>query len=235
VSTASSPSQARVFAAMTSALVQPYDVTDLLAALLQQTATALQAQAVGVLVMQGTGELELLASTSHAMSELEIYQAQTEEGPCVDAMRLVRPVTVIGKRELQSRWPTIGAAMTAAGFRTVHAEPLRWHGRALGGLNVFFTIDRELDDEAKALLTAFADITTLALVQTQAPSDRELQAHIRAALDARTLVEHAKGVLVQTQNLDPDEAYAVLRSLAGDQGLTVTEMARSLVWRAHSQ
>jgi ANTAR domain len=48
---------------------------------------------------------------------------------------------------------------------------------------------------------------------------------VRPATRAR-LIEHAKGVMVRPQGLDPDQAYPVLRSLTGDQGLTVTEVAR---------
>jgi transcriptional regulator with GAF, ATPase, and Fis domain len=227
-------SPAHELAAATSALVRPYDITDILAGMLQHCLAAMGAEAAAILVVQGSGQLDLLSSTSHAASQIEIYQAQTKEGPCVDCLRAAAPVVAHGESELVARWAALGPAMVASGYLGVHAQPLLWHGRALGGLNLFFDHADRLSDDAGALAQAFGDITTLALVQTQQPSDRELSAHITEALDARTLIEHAKGVLMQTRALDPGEAYTTLRSEAAEQGLTVTEMARSLVWRAHS-
>lgn len=231
--TPSSP--VRALAAATSALVDTYDVTDVLAGVLPRAVAVLGAQAAGILVLQDGASLELLSSTSHVASEIELYQAQASEGPCVDCLAGPKPVSVFGKDDLVSQWPVVGPAMVASGYLGVHAEPLRWHGRALGGLSLFFRTAEPLTEDARALAQAFADITTLALVQTQEPSDRELAAHIRAALDARTVVEHAKGVLMQAQDLDSDAAYTALRTQAGTKGLTVTEMARSLVWQAHAQ
>jgi hypothetical protein len=230
--TPSSP--VRALAAATSALVDTYDVTDVLAGMLPRAVAVLGARAAGILVVQDGASMELLSSTSHAASEIELYQAQASEGPCVDCVAGPHPVSVFGKEDLVSRWPSVGPAMVESGYLGVHAEPLRWHGRALGGLNLFFASEEPLTDDAKALAQAFADITALALVQTQDPSDRELAAHIRAALDARTLVEQAKGVLMQSQGLHPGSAYEVLRQRAAEQAVTVTEMAHNLVWRAHA-
>lgn len=230
----SRPSPVRELAAATSALVQSYDITDILAGMLQHCRSAVGSEAAAILVVQGSGELELLSSTSHAASEIEIYQTQTQEGPCIDSVRSAAPMAAHGESQLVARWPAVGAAMIGSGYLGVHAQPLLWHGRALGGLNLFFHHADALSDDARALAQAFADIATLALVQTQRPSDRELTAHIREALDARTLVEQAKGVLMHTRDVDPGEAYTELRAEAAEQGLSVTEMARSLVWRAHT-
>ncbi len=228
-------SPAGELAAATSALVQPYDITDIVAGMLEHARAALEAEAVALLVLHPGGDLELLGSTSHAASELEIYQAQTQEGPCIDCLRSLRPVAAHGKADLLARWPTVGPVMVDSGYLSVHAQPLLWHGRALGGLNAFFHSDSRLPEDSQALAQSFGDIATLALVQTQQPSDRELTAHIRQALDGRTLVEQAKGVLMQTRELDPAEAYTTLRTQAIEQGLTLTEMARNMVWRAHAQ
>lgn len=229
-----SPSPARELAAATAALVQPYDITDILAGMLQRCLTAVPADAAALLVPHGSGGLELLSSTSHAASQIEIYQAQTREGPCIDCLHAAAPVAAHGESELVARWGTLGPVMVDSGYLGVHAQPLLWHGRALGGLNLFFHHGDPLPDDALALAQAFADITTLALVQTQQPSDRELDAHVNEALVARTLVEQAKGVLMQTEELDPGSAYTALTAQAREQGLTVTELARSLVWRAHA-
>lgn len=227
-------SPARELAAATAALVRPYDITDILAGMLQHVLTAVGAEAAAILVAQKHGPVELLSSTSHTASEIEIYQTQTEEGPCIECLRSSLPVEAHGESEMAARWPSLGPAMIESGYHGVHAQPLLWHGRALGGLNIFFDHARPLSNEARAVAQAFGDMATLSLVQTQQPSDRELTAHITTALEGRTLVEQAKGVLMHVQDIDPGDAYTALRAEAAKQGLTVTEMARSLVWRAHA-
>jgi hypothetical protein len=226
--------QTSTLASITGVLVEPFEVTDVLARMLAGTTTALDAQAAGLLVTNAQGELEMLAATSHESGELEIYQAQTGEGPCTDAVRQRRPVTARGRGELASRWPAVGPAIVDAGFLAVHAQPMRWHGRVLGGLNLFFDTASEPSEHALVLAQVFADVATLALVQTQAPSDRELGAHVQEALDARTLVEQAKGVIIETDGVDPAEAYVRLLAMSAQQELSVTELARSLVWQARS-
>lgn len=229
------PSAARELAAATSALVRPYVITDILADMLRHSLSTVGAEAAAILVLDASGQLEVLSSSSHAAALLEIYQAQTSEGPCLDCISIGQPVEAHGAAELESRWSTLGPAILRSGFHGVLAQPMLWHGRALGGLNLFFEHAQPLSDDARAFAQSFADIATLALVQTQRPSDRELAAHIRDALDGRTMIEHAKGVLMHRHGLDPDAAYDTLLSDATREGLTVTEVARSLVWGAQSR
>ena len=92
------------------------DVTGALATLLGGAAAALPADAAAILVDTDSG-LQLLAATSHRTSDLELYQAQVQEGPCVDAIRSRRPVEAAGA-SLASRWPAAGPAIAGAGAGT---------------------------------------------------------------------------------------------------------------------
>ena len=75
-----------VLAGANAAIVGPdLDVTGALASLLTGVTGALPADAAAVLVTT-EGSLEVLAATSHRVADLEVYQAQVDEGPCLDAM-----------------------------------------------------------------------------------------------------------------------------------------------------
>ncbi|QPH56188.1 ANTAR domain-containing response regulator [Pontivivens ytuae] len=56
----------------------------------------------------------------------------------------------------------------------------------------------------------------------------ELEA-TRAALAERKTIDRAKGILMKARGLSEDEAYALLRKTAMDQGRRVAEVAESLV------
>ncbi len=87
----------------TSALVGEFDITDLLARLLRGCAEVLDADAVGLLVTLPTGELELLAASSHRVEDLELYQVQQDAGPCVESVRLGRAIFATGGDDIERR------------------------------------------------------------------------------------------------------------------------------------
>jgi len=78
-------SPAQPFAHAVASLVAAHDVADVLARFLAEGLEALGGSAAGLLLVSGSGELEVLTATSHRIRDLEVYQAQQEAGPCVDA------------------------------------------------------------------------------------------------------------------------------------------------------
>ncbi|ALG89531.1 MULTISPECIES: ANTAR domain-containing response regulator [Actibacterium] len=59
----------------------------------------------------------------------------------------------------------------------------------------------------------------------------ELQATKRA-LEERKVIDRAKGLLMKAKGIDEDEAYALLRKTAMDQGRKVVDVAQALVTAA---
>ena len=75
-----------VLSAATAAMVAADgDVADELATLLAGAREVLAAEAVAALV-RFEGSVELLSATSHRPADLRIHEAQTSEGPCVEAI-----------------------------------------------------------------------------------------------------------------------------------------------------
>jgi response regulator NasT len=54
----------------------------------------------------------------------------------------------------------------------------------------------------------------------------------RRALEERKLIDRAKGILMKARGLTEEEAYALLRKTAMDQGRKVAEVAGALVTAA---
>jgi hypothetical protein len=221
---------AQAFADVTSALTREYDVTDVLARLIADCAQLLSAKAIGVLVLNAHSDLELLASTSHRVAELELFQIQHNSGPCVDATHTSEIVTASGAAEMTRRWPAVGPAIAQAGYQALHAYPLRWHGHTLGAMNVFHGAGSGVMDSAPIVESeevllgqAFADIATIVIVQATELTLQQVTDRVQQALHARTSIEQAKGVLAYQHNLDMAEAYELLRSMAAaESSLTAT-------------
>lgn len=226
---------AEILADTARQLVNGTDVTDLLARLVRSGATAMRADAVGLMVRASKGEVELLASTSHRVSELEIFQVLEDSGPCIDTIATGHPVGVAGAEEMCTRWPTVGRSIVSRGFSSVHAFPLVWRGRVVGGLNAFTGDDETWDDQRLSVGQTFADIATLAVVHLPDLSEHELDWRIHRALEGRVVIEQAKGALAHVSGISPEEAYDELTRRAEERGTTLTAAADEVIREAARQ
>ena len=221
-----------VLARANAAMVGPdFDVTGALARLLAGVTASLPATAAAVLV-DTDGSLEVLAATSHRALDLEMHQAQVDEGPCLDALRTGEEVHEVGPDALVARWPQAGPAVVSSGYRSVQALPLTWHGRTFGALNVF-RADASGFESQQPDCRALADAVTLLIVSAKVDHDH-LAAGLRAALEDRALVELAKGALAHARSLDMAEAFDALVALADEEGVTLGVAARQVMYRARS-
>src|SRR5215213_7731346 len=196
---------ADALAKASAALVAETDIAGFLASLLTSTTEVLQIDACGILVEDGD-HLDLLAASSHAAVELELHQAQLDEGPCVDAHESGQSVTAHGS-DLMDRWPRFGLTMLDSGFGSVHASPLRWHGVPLGAMGMFRRADEPLTAEEETVAQAFADLATLLIVQTDKVDLDDVRERVQEVLTARIVIEQAKGVLAEERRVDMAEAY----------------------------
>ena len=218
-----------------ASLVQEHDATTVLARLVADAAEFVPADAGAFLVRLPSGAFEVLSSTSHKVVELELYQVQAEAGPCVDACRTGRSTQGIGRDEILARWPEVGEAILDAGFLAVHAFPMVWRGRALGGLNLFSVGADELDAASSALAQNFADFATLAILQPEVVADEVLEERMAAALEGRVVIEQAKGVIAHLEGLDMAASYEELVRLARSNRSTLVQAATEVIRGAQSR
>ncbi len=76
-------------------LVDRFDIINILTILSDRCVEALDVDAAGVLLASPGGELQFVASSSESMRVLELFQIQTNEGPCVDCYRSSSPVVIL--------------------------------------------------------------------------------------------------------------------------------------------
>ncbi|MEU4387829.1 GAF and ANTAR domain-containing protein [Promicromonospora sp. NPDC023805] len=224
---------ADTLALTTSALLGDHDVTDLLYRIVRDSARFTGCDAAGLLVRTPSGALELLSATSHATVELELYQAQVVEGPCVDLLSTGEVVEEVGADTLRAQWPEVGPAIVQAGFNAVHAYPLRWRDGVLGGLNLFSHRSSAHDEEQAATARSFADMAALVLVQPERLEQGAVADRLARALEGRVVVEQAKGVLAHQLDVDMETAYTALVDRATQDGEALSVAARNVVQAAY--
>jgi GAF domain-containing protein len=220
------------FVEIARSLTEGYDVVELHSNLTTDCERLLDIASAGLLLADRGGVLHLMAASSERTHDIETFQLQRHEGPCLDCYRDGSPILVEDLSREQQRWPQFVPAALAAGFTSVHALPMRLHDNVLGTLGLFGTHPGRLTDEDLHLGQALADVASLALVAEKNSADKDvINAQLQTALQSRVVLEQAKGLLAQSGGLDMEQAFAVLRRYARDHNQKLSQVAAQAVER----
>ncbi len=216
---------AEVLVEVADTLVDEFDLLEFLHMVTTHTSEVAGVEAAGILLADHHGRLQLMASTDERTKMLELFQIQSEEGPCQDSFRLGTVVTAADLAELD-RWPRFASRAAEAGFQSVHAFPLRLRKQVIGALNLFSGTTARMDEPDLRIVQAMADIATIGLLQERAIRRGELVTEqLQGALNSRVSVEQAKGALAQIHGISPDEAFELLRSYSRSHRQHLSEVA----------
>jgi GAF domain-containing protein len=221
---------ARTMVELADTLVDDFDVVDLLTTLSDRCVAVLDAAAAGIMLAAPGGELQVMTSSSEAMRVVELFELQSQEGPCLDCFRSGQPVVNHDLSVEDGRWPRFAAVALGAGFRAADALPMRLRGQVIGALNLFRAETGSLTTDDVAVAQALADLATIAILQHRAAFEANvLNEQLSEALRSRIVIEQAKGVIAEREGLAVAQAFARLRSYARGHNLRLAELSRGVV------
>jgi hypothetical protein len=149
------------------------------------------------------------------MRLVELLELQVGEGPCFDAYNTHAAVACDSLDDAQTRWPLFARHAREGGFSSVSAVPMRLRSQVIGALNLFSTRSTALTQRDLTVAQAMADIATIGILQERAIHDsRAFSAQLEAALDSRIVIEQAKGIVAQRNQVSVDEAFQQIRHFA---------------------
>ncbi|MEP7089621.1 MAG: GAF and ANTAR domain-containing protein [Nocardioidaceae bacterium] len=219
-----------MFVQVADTLVDEFDLIDFLHMVTSQTSELVNARDAGLLLADPQGRLQLMAASDERTQMLELFQVQMVEGPCQDCFREGEPVVNADLREAGQRWPKFAPRAVAAGFRSVHAFPLRLRKDVIGALNLFGTDAGEMEAGDVRIVQALADVATIGLLQQRAVRrGAALSEQLQIALNSRVVLEQAKGALAQMHGTSPDQAFQRLRAYCRSHNLRLGEVAQAVV------
>jgi GAF domain-containing protein len=227
-----SPREARVLDAVVTlvdSLLDDFDIVDLLTELTERCADLLDVDSAGLLLGDPLGRLRLLAATSEATRDLELFQLQADEGPCVDCYSSGAPVSVADLPSETDRWPRFVAAARDAGFASVHAVPMRAAGIVLGALGLFGSRPGELSGSDLLVGKTLAHVASVAILQGHPLTPATVMPQLQSALTSRIFVEQAKGFLCESLDISIEQAFRLLRSYARTNSEHLSDVARRLM------
>ena len=224
--------EARVLEAVVSLVdrvLVDFDVLDLLTELTERCAQLLDIAAAGFLLADPFDQLRVVAATTEEARDVELFQLQADQGPCVECFLSGKPVSVADLASAAQRWPRFVPAARAAGFASVHAVPMRAAGLVLGTLGLFGTETGELAERDLLVAQTLAHLACVATVQGQAPTPSIVMPRLRSALTDRVVVEQAKGFLHELLEVSLEDAFVLLRTYARANGKHLSDVARQLM------
>ena len=221
---------ARTFVDLVDTLVDDFDVVELLTLVADRCVEVLDVSAAGLMLVAPEGDLRVVAFSSEAVRVVELFELQAEEGPCLDAYRTGSAIVNQNLTKVQDRWPNFTPVALEAGFKSVHALPMRLRGVIIGALNLFRAEEGDMEELDVVAAQALADVATIAILHHRAASEAQIvNEQLTLALNSRIVIEQAKGVLAERVGLDMDHAFARLRKHARDHNLRLVDVAHGVV------
>ncbi|MDX6324045.1 MAG: hypothetical protein QOK15_399 [Nocardioidaceae bacterium] len=220
----------QVFVDIADTLVDEFDLIEFLEMVTGHVADLAGGSAGGLLLADHHQVLHLMAATDERAHMLELFQVQRVEGPCQDCFSSGQVVSHSDLRQAADRWPQFAPRAVAAGYRSVHAVPMRLRDEVIGALNLFST---EVDGFAATdprVVRALTDVATIGLLQERAVRQAEvLTEQLQGALTSRIVIEQAKGALAHALGTTPDSAFDTLRSYSRRNHLRLSDVARAVL------
>jgi transcriptional regulator with GAF, ATPase, and Fis domain len=221
---------ADLFVDVADTLVDDFDVVDFLVTLCEHATLVSSADAVGIVLADHHGQLRFMASSNESGRELELFQLQSDEGPCLDCVRTKQPVVNADLAGAGELWPSFAQLAIGAGFQAVHAFPMRLREEVIGALNLFSVSRMRLDTQEARVVQSLADVATIAILQERSIARAEaLTEQLQGALNSRIVIEQAKGALARIEGISVDEAFEVLRGRARSQRRRLVDVATAVL------
>ncbi|MDO8731289.1 MAG: GAF and ANTAR domain-containing protein [Actinomycetota bacterium] len=221
---------AAIFVEVADTLVEEFDVVEFLQMVTTRASELVPDSDAGILIADKNNLLQFMAASDERTELLELFQVQSHQGPCQDCFTLGVPVINADLRTANERWPRFAPRAVAAGFRSVHAFPLRLRQQVIGALNLFSADVGQLEPEEVRLVQALADLATIGLLQERAITRGEvLSEQLQGALNSRIIIEQAKGVLAQIHGCSVDEGFNMLRGFCRTNNLLLSTVAAAVV------
>lgn len=178
---------------------------------------------IGISTIDRSGKVETRAATGDLVWELDRVQYKLGEGPCVDTLHDADVVLAPHIRHDQ-RWPRYVPEAVGLGLKSQLAVKLYLDDQGtLGGLNLYSTLDEDIDPDAEGLADLFAAHAAIALGHVH---ERE---NLNEALHSRKVIGQAIGIIMERYHMSEDRAFAFLVRASSHGNIKLRVVAEQLV------
>lgn len=171
---------------------------------------------------------QLVAASHPDLADIVDWQLSRGQGPIIDAVRDRTPVTcedTLG----ETRWQGFSSAMLRHGIRCF-AVTLADRDQVLVTLSLYGVLPGALNPGQLAVAALLVAQGSAAVSNTRQYGDVHRTAvQLQEAVEARAVVDQAKGILMHALGCDADEAFAELRRISQTRHVKLTAIAQRIV------
>jgi GAF domain-containing protein len=180
-------------------------------------------EAAGVSIVHARRRIDTPAATDDMAVTGDRLQYELQEGPCLDAV-WEQDTIYSPSLAYDQRWPRWGPRVVAeTGAQSVLSFQLFTHEDTLGALNLYSRVKDGFSEEDRQDGLALAAHIAIAVAAAQQIS------HLTKAMDTRSVIGQALGILMERFDLDAPRAFAVLTRIAQTEQQKLQLVAAELV------
>lgn len=177
----------------------------------------------GITLIRDDGKrFETVGSTDPSVVAADQLQYDLRQGPCVDAS-LESKSFASSDLATDPRWPAWGPQVSELGFKSVLSSEIHGRGHRIGALNLYGTTESTFDREAIDTAQMFAHQASLILGFVLHESE------LMQAMETRSIVGQAQGILMQRFKIGSATAFALLRRYSMDTNTRVRDLAEYVI------
>jgi GAF domain-containing protein len=168
------------------------------------------------------------AFTGRLAEGLDEMQYERGHGPCLEAARIGLFIEIADART-EDRWPGYIPGFLDRGALSSLAAPVP-AAHLTGAVNVYARAPHAFSEDDRSALVQFAAYAGAVLTNLDALQDaRDLAENLQRAMDFRSVIEQAKGILVERHKLTIDQAFRLLADVSMHTNRKVRDVAAGLV------
>ncbi|HEX2158678.1 MAG TPA: GAF and ANTAR domain-containing protein [Actinomycetes bacterium] len=184
---------------------------------------------VALVLVDETGELCGAVAAGDLAEALEEAAPRLWSGPSLEVLAGGEPVRTADLPG-EGRWPALAGLPALAGVKSLLCVPVEGPAGPSGTLTAVRRPGRPWSAQEVESLHIYAGVVA-SLVRTSAGAERDAQiiGQLEHALHHRVVIEQAKGILMEREQLDPAGAFDRLRKAARARRRRVSEVAAEVV------
>jgi GAF domain-containing protein len=174
----------------------------------------LRVDGAGLMLADERGDLRWATASDQQTQIVEEGQERLGEGPCVNAFAEHAPMAMRDATK-EPHWGRITDVVTGQEMRAGLSVPVQLEGGPIGSLDLYSSDPRDWDQAEISAAQVYAALAATLLSQAVAAQVKgRLAEQLQVALEHRSRIERAKGMLMVREGLDDAAAFERLRSTA---------------------
>ena len=151
------------------------------------------------------------------------------DGPCIEALR-IKDVVLLADVDTDPRWPDYQRQLAANGCRSTLGVPLEIGDDSAAALNFFGADTGLFTEDIIAEAAGFADLAGRALrLAVRLGTFQSRAEDLQAAMEHRTSIDLACGVIMAQNRCSQDEAMAILTRVSSNRNQKLREVAADVL------